>query len=621
MNKKNKETESLGLLQQFAVKKQKSQRVIGDRAITYNRCSTEKQDSVDWQMKVTSGVVKQWNWQLIMAFGAKESAKTDDRKDFKEMLQFCKKENISHIVFYSYDRFSRAGNLSLIDDLRSKGIKVHSATQVVDDETASGRMMQKMYMLIAQMDNEQRREKVIEGQKNKLRKGEWIAKPPIGYVKQFMTGEKEHDHDKRQCFIDEKGKQLREAFHWKDREKISNVEVINRLKKMGISLVLPQLTRIFRNPFYCGYVTSTLLDDGELIRGKHEPLISEEVFLAVNGILNGNRQGYKIVSHADKMPFKASVKCGKCERPLTAYLQKNKYIYYKCPNKGCCVNVSEIKLLNLFESELAIFAIDSQLLPEIKNKLESTYWMLHNADTARIKPMKEELTRLKNDLEKMEFNLATGNITLDLFGRVSSAHQQKIRTIEEELKTQGRDTSNLDKLLDSTLEIACNLLKMWQISNYEGKVRLQKLVFPDGLEYVPENHTLRTISVNLIFLEITSISNNLTRETSKAQVAESEILRQLYLMFGSSNFLLESLEETAEVLNGIEKAVQLSVNLGTRTLVVSVTGSTSTVIFRYIKGSTSMIFDDQEIPRQYINVVGNISGSTDGFNLTSRSSF
>ncbi len=568
------------LLQQFTVKKEKSKVEIGDRAITYNRCSTEKQDSVEWQSKVTAGVVKQNNWHLIKAFGAKESAKSDDRKEFQEMLRFSKKENISHIVFYSYDRFSRAGNLGLIDELRAKGIKVHSATQAVDDETASGRMMQKFYLVIAEMDNEQRREKVIEGQKNKLRKGEWIGLPPIGYEKRFVTGKKEHDHDKKQCFINDTGKLLMQAFLWKHKEKISNVEVIARLKKMGLSLDLSQLTRIFRNPFYCGYITSTLLDEGELIRGKHEALISEEIFLRVNGIVNEITRGWNIIRENDEMPLKASIRCSKCDRPLTAYPQKGKYIYYKCPNNGCCVNVSNKKLHSLFEAELSKFSINTNLIPAIKTQLECTYWTIHDRDSSREKPMKDELTRLKNELETMEFNLAVGKITPEIFAKHSTLHQDKIKSIDKELKILVNDSSNLSTFLDSAIQNAGNLVKMWQNLDYTGKVRLQKLVYPDGFLYQPETNTVRTLTVNPIFSAIASISQIFQSKSEDEKLAESEKLHSVYLMFGSSNFFLENLEEIANLC-------KLSrYHLGNEQLTISV--SSTAPIFSEVYSTFSM---------------------------------
>jgi len=147
MDNKNKETNLPGWLQEFAVKGQKKKITYGDRAVTYNRCSTKQQDSVEWQAKITAAYVKQQNWLLIKSFGEKKSATSDDRDEFQEMLRFCKKNNISHIVFYSYDRFTRTGNTARLDELRADGIKVHAATQAVDDDTASGRMVQKFYLL------------------------------------------------------------------------------------------------------------------------------------------------------------------------------------------------------------------------------------------------------------------------------------------------------------------------------------------------------------------------------------------------------------------------------------------------------------------------------------------
>lgn len=528
-------------LQRFAAKSKKKVIVFSNKAVIYNRCSTEKQDSLDWQEKVCANFCKQNGWDIIRVFSEKESATTDDREQFQLIKPFCQKNGISHIVIFSYDRFSRTGDLSLLKDLRSKGIKVHAATQVIDDQTPSGRFSQSMYLMFAEMENEQRKEKVIEGLRNKLRKGEWIGKPPIGYMKPENV-------EKPLCFINAKGKLLRQAFYWKDTEKLSNVEVVERLKKMGFLLTLPQLTRIFRNPFYCGYITSTLLDDQEIIRGKHEPLISEEIFLRVNSIVNTVTYGWNVIRENEEMPLKATIRCGKCDRSLTAYPQKGKYIYYKCPNNGCCVNVSNKKLHFLFEAELSKQSFDPILIPSIKTQLESMYWTIHGRDTSREKPMKDELTRLKNELEAMEFNLAIGKISPEIFAKHSVSHEQKIQSIEAELKILVNDSSNLENFVDAAVENAGNLVKMWQNLDYTGKVRLQKLVYPDGILYEPKTHTVRTLSVNPIFSAITSISQILGTKIEAAGVPENEKFHSVYLMFGSSNFLLGNLEKIANEL-------------------------------------------------------------------------
>ncbi len=592
------------LLQQFAVKSERKFIVYGDRAITYNRCSGEKQDSVEWQAKITGTFALKKGWTLVKSFGVKESAKTDDRKVFQEMLLFCKKENISHIVFFSYDRFSRAGNLGLIDELRAQGIKVHAATQLVDDETASGRMMQKIFLVLAEADNYQRREKIIEGLKNKLRKGEWITNPPLGYKKRYVSGEKAHDHDKPQCFIDEKGEMLRQAFYWKDNENLTDNHIVFRLKTMGLILTPRQLTRIFRNLFYCGYITHSLLDEGEIIKGKHEALIDVSTFYRINGVLDKRPHGWKKFKHDDEMPLKVSVRCGICDLPLTGYVQKI-YVYYKCRNKGCCVNLASKKLHQLFRDMLSQFAVASELMPAIMSQLGTTYRMLHQSESAREKPMKDELTRLKNELEVMELNHATGKLSAELFHKHSEAHRLKKETLATELELMGRDTSNLGLYIDRAVHYAGNLPEMWQNLDLSGKIRLQKLVFPSGLQYMPENDTLRTLVVNPIFSAITSISNNLMHNLPNETVRENEKFHQVYSGFPSSNFFWENLEKTAIVFNELKNYLRYS-----KGQVISLTEEKPSSKCLYVSNSTEIPKTDSMNSIKYPGIQNIYTGTT-----------
>jgi site-specific DNA recombinase len=536
-------TNNMAMLQQFAVKGSKQKITLNNKVVIYNRCSTEKQDSLEWQEAVCINYCQQKNLSYVMSFAEKESATTDDRPEFTKMQELCKKEGISNIVTYSYNRFTRTGDVKLIEDLREKGIKVHAASQTVDDETASGRFARNMYVMMAKMENEQRRDTIVEGQRNKLRRGEWVGKPTIGYKKEYVTGKKEHDLDKKQCFINEDGYKIRQAFHWKDRENLTYPEIIDRLNKMGLHLTPQRLSQIFRNPFYAGYITNTLLDDGEIVRGKHEPLVNEELFLRVNGILNENSHGWKMNRENEEMPLKASVRCGTCNRPLTAYSLKSKYVYYKCPDTGCCVNISNLKLHDLFTAELSKLSIQASLIPVIISHLEATHGMLHASDIAREKPMKDELTRLKNELETMEFNLATSKISPELFQKHSASHTQKISEIELSLKSLAPNGSNLEIMLEKAVKLASNLLNMWQISDYNGKVRLQNLVFPDGLQYMHENNKLLTLKINPILSSISYLSTVYMDIENAIDCQKDEISRQLYLTFASSNFFWECLEE------------------------------------------------------------------------------
>jgi len=575
-------TQITGLLMRFTPKARNTKKIKENKkAILYVRCSTEKQVSLEWQEEICMGYCEQHGLSIEQVFSEKESATSDQRGVFVEMIRYCYKNKIGNIVVYAYDRFSRTGDLKLLDDLSEKGIKVHAVTQVVDDQTPSGKFTQNLYMLFSKMENEQRRARVLEGQRNKLKRGEWNGKPAMGYDKRYVTGKQENDHDRPQCFINEKGKLIRQAFHWKDQENITNFEIIERLKPMGLKLNPDQLTRIFRNVFYCGYITGSLLDEGELIKGKHEPLVSEEVFLRVNGIVMKNPQGWNVIRENEELALKASIRCGKCQRRLTGYPQKGKYVYYKCPNTGCGINIRNHKLHDIFRSELSKLALNPELAPALKVQMEATYRMMEVSEAAREKPLKDELTRLRNELETMELNVATGKIPLKIYEKHSASHQRKIAETEENLKNLSRDSSNLNYMLEKALYFACNLLNMWDLMDWKGKVGLQKLLYPQGLIFDAENHAVRTPEINPIFSIIHSLTAHNDGITSNSEGGESENLRQVYLRFCSSNFFLAGLEEIANQLAVFEAFNEYQWSGLNLTLPFQSTGLTESILYQY----------------------------------------
>ena len=84
-----------------------------NNAIIYTRVSTKEQaetnTSLGTQKRYCENYAKSNNLNVIDYFGGThESAKSDDRKEFKRMLKFVKQSgSIGYIIVYSYDRFSR----------------------------------------------------------------------------------------------------------------------------------------------------------------------------------------------------------------------------------------------------------------------------------------------------------------------------------------------------------------------------------------------------------------------------------------------------------------------------------------------------------------------------------
>jgi len=92
------------------------------------------------------------------------------------------------------------------------------------------------------------------------------------------------------------------------------------------------------NPFYCGLLVHSALE-GQVVEGNQEKAVSQEIFLAVHGVLEQNRHGYATIREHEDAPLKRFLKCDTCGNFLTAYKStKIQQYYYKCRMKGCKCN-------------------------------------------------------------------------------------------------------------------------------------------------------------------------------------------------------------------------------------------------------------------------------------------
>ena len=66
--------------------------------------------------------------------------------------------------------------------------------------------------------------------------------------------------------------------------------------------------------------------------------------------------------------------------------------------------------------------------------------------------------------------------------------------------------SNLDKKVSELIEFSRNLCKIWVSGEYETKLSLQKLLFPEGIVIDPNGRTYRTSNFNPIFRLIYSFT-------------------------------------------------------------------------------------------------------------------
>lgn len=312
--------------------------------------------------------------------------------------------------------------------------------------------------------------------------------------------------------VNTKGKLLRKAFFWKAHEGLSSAEILSRLESLGLKMHPQKISEIFRNPFYCGVLVHSALE-GKVVEGNHEKLISKEVFLKVNNLLQMNAQGYTVKQDNDQIPLKGFIRCSTCGQNMPGYIVKKKGLwYYKCRKKGCCNNVSAKQLHDVFRDTLESMRINSQFIPVLKEQIKKTYSCLTIDVEKQSELQRNQLQETERKLERLEERFVMEEITKEMFDKYRAKLTHEIQKIQEQINQSSWKVSNLEECIESAMEYGRNLPLIWASANYKDKRRLQNLLFPEGIIYDKKSGQCRTERINSLFLSIALQSRVLSKE-------------------------------------------------------------------------------------------------------------
>jgi site-specific DNA recombinase len=497
------------LLQKFAKGKQPEQSVAGLlNAVVYTRVSSKEQadtnKSLEWQKKYCDEYAIKNNLPIAGYFGGTyESAQTDERLEFNRMITYVKnhKQKISFILVYSLDRFSRSGENAIFisSELKKIGIAIIAVTQPMDTNTHTGTLQQNIHFIFSKYDNDLRRQKCVDGMREKLRKGEWLGNCPLGYSYDKTSGSKE-----QKIVVNGNSALIRKAFLWRANDNVSHTAIAERLQEKGLKMDRKRLTEIFRNPFYCGFISHNILD-GEIVKGKHEPIISEEIFLQVNNALKKNSQGYKWAKENPNIPLKHFVRCEFCSSPYAGYIvKKKKLYYYKCATTGCKCNRNAEVMHEKFQHYLNSFTVITKFIDPLIKQMQYTYSNLTEANSDEKQVLVKKLNEVKSKLFKVEERFACGEIEKEVYVNVSGKFRTEMDNFGKAIQSATQNFSNPDELINYTLEMVVKLGESWREGQLYQKTALQNLIFPIGIHYDRRIDAFRTNWAVNIFRRIHS---------------------------------------------------------------------------------------------------------------------
>ena len=283
----------------------------------------------------------------------------------------------------------------------------------------SGDFQQNVQFIFSHYDNQVRKERTIMGTRQALLNGYWCAKQPFGYDSIKISGQP------RKIVVNEKGRLLKKAFIWKATEQITHNEICLRLKKLGLNINDKRLAEYLRNPFYCGLITHNCLN-GQIIEGKHEKLISKEIFLKVNDLLQTNKNGYNSHVDGDNIPLRRFMKCDICNASMRGYLVRKKQLfYYKCNTKTCRNNKNAVEVDRIFERILDKLSIclNEEVSALLANQMIADYNRMNEEKVSDRRDVKRQISEIENKVERLEERFINEEISQELFKKYKEKYK------------------------------------------------------------------------------------------------------------------------------------------------------------------------------------------------------
>jgi DNA invertase Pin-like site-specific DNA recombinase len=332
-------------------------------AVVYVRVSDPRQAanlSLGTQLKACEEYCRREGFQILERFREDgESAKTTERTELQKLLRFCRshKGRVHFVVVYNLTRFAREtfDHFALRAHLKSLGISLRSATEPIDD-TSTGKLMEGVLAAFAQFDNDVRADRTRAGMTAALSVGRWTFRAPLGYLNApKWTGKSLVPDPERAPLIQHAFEEFASGY-FSMREVLADVTRRGLTGRHGGPLGPQLFGAILRNPIYIGLMSVRGYGIAAQ-RGDFQPLVTEETFYRVQGILGGRLQvAVPRERRRPDFPLRGFVRCGACGRPLTASWSKGRtehYAYYHCRGGVCrAVNVGKAELEGLFVEEL-----------------------------------------------------------------------------------------------------------------------------------------------------------------------------------------------------------------------------------------------------------------------------
>lgn len=460
------------------------------KSIILSRVSSKDQEegySIAAQTEKLREYCQRRGLDVLRVFEITESSTVGDRKQFKEMLAYAKEiHGKTHqrlaIIVDAVDRLMRNfTDQAVLNDLMTQDIiELHFARTggvVHKDSNSNDKLMWNIQIVMAQAYVDSMKDNVKRSIDYKIKKGEFIAQAPLGYLNLPKNQRQDTDVilDESRCFL------VKRLFQEYATGTHSLRDITNLAIRWGLrsrtdkNLVRSHIHKMLQNEFYVGKMTIK----GQQHPHRYPPLIDDETFAKCQQVrLNANKKPFK---YADKpFLFRGLLRCKDCGCGYTSYIKKERYVYLRPTHRKAdcqCFPIREEVALQQVEAVFKAIHMPEPLVAEIREHLKQSHNAKIDYQEQAINALRKEYDSIKGKLNRLVDLLIEQSITQSIYDTKVQELQNRRHEVEQRLAAHTKADDTFNYTLSALLGLTARAHECFLRANIEQRRKLLTLVF------------------------------------------------------------------------------------------------------------------------------------------------
>lgn len=456
------------------------------QAYQYVRISQQDQSnwSIEGQLQTNKDYAEKLGITIIQTYiDDGRSAKDFDRPEWKKMERSlsANRKHIDYLIVTNYDRLIRNvwQGLQVLERIENKwNVRVLSAMQSYNINPQDPMFFKIRADLLVNAEFERRviSDRASFGMWQARSQGRYLGKAPFGY-------KNERDERNKPIIVPNDPHKV-ETIQFIFDEYVSGTpigQILSKAREMGFTIKgNSAITKVLNNPTYAGLVLvhEYKANPEKIIKGIHEPLVSESIFYQAQHRINQTKRHQKIKISED-LPLRGLVFCEACKKPLTGSKSKGKlkyYWYYHCGD--CRVNHNRDKSHGQFMEILSKCNWSKSDLDAFAKVAEDDRKEMMKNRNSKIYKLRNQIKKKENEINSLEEKYLMDRISDETYQKWWNIFRQDLSKIQSDLDTlESLDDRVYDAFLDN-LEALTSLTHLFESGNAITKQEVYTFVFP-----------------------------------------------------------------------------------------------------------------------------------------------